>query len=169
VSNGESSGDHDPWGDRQTGDLDEIRLFVESIVDSAGLDLDVEFLEERDALVVTLQGPDSEILLDYGGEVLQALQVILGKILPRKFGTTMRVLVDSNNYRLVHERELIEIARHEAQNVRKSGRPHEMSPMNSMERRIVHMALSEEEGITTESTGEGGIRRVQILPERSQG
>jgi predicted RNA-binding protein Jag len=38
-----------------------------------------------------------------------------------------------------------------------------------MERRIVHMALSEEEGITTESTGEGGIRRVQILPERSQG
>lgn len=156
------------WAHLETGPLDDIQEYVEDFVDMMGAELDVELERERDALVVQLVGPDSDMLLDYGGEVLDAMQVVLGKVIPRKFGTTLRILVDSNGYRLAHERELIEIAFRTAEKVRKSGEPHELSPMNSMERRIVHLALSEEEGIVTESTGEGDIRRVQILPGESE-
>ena len=158
----------DMWGHLKTGPLQEIQEYVEDFVDMMGTELDVELERERDALVVQLVGPDSEMLLDYGGEVLDAIQVVLGKIIPRKFGTSLRILVDSDRQRLGHERELIEIATRGAESVRKSGQTLELSPMNAMERRIVHLALSEEEGIVTESTGEGEIRRVQILPEQAE-
>jgi spoIIIJ-associated protein len=157
----------DMWADLQTGNLDDILEYVEDFVDMMGTDLDVELERERDALVVNLIGPDSQMLLDYGGEVLDAMQVVLGKILPRKFGTTLRVLMDADGFRVAHERELIELARRLADKVRETGEHEELSPMNSMERRIVHMALSNEEGVVTESTGEGDIRRVQILPEQA--
>ena len=157
----------DQWADLETGNLDDILEYVEDFVDMMGTELDVELERERDALVVNLIGPDSQMLLEYGGEVLDAMQVVLGKILPRKFGTTLRVLMDANGYRIAHERELIEIAHRMADKVRQSGEPEELSPMNSMERRIVHMALAGVEGVVTESTGEGDIRRVQILPEQA--
>lgn len=156
------------WTDLVTGPLDDIQEYVEDFVDMMNAELDVELTRERDALVVNLVGPDGDMLLDYGGEVLDALQVILGKILPRRFGTTLRVLVDSNGYRLLHERELIEIAHRTAEKVRSSGEAQELSPMSSMERRIVHLALSDAEGVCTESTGEGEIRRVQILPGQTE-
>ncbi len=144
--------------------LEEIQFYVEDLVDLAALELDAEVYQERDALVLQLVGPDSELLLDNGGERLDAFQTILGKIIPRRFNVEQRILVDSNNARITRERELVEIARRAAEQVRKTGRPHELSPMSSMERRIVHLALGAEEGVTTESTGEGDIRRVQILP-----
>ena len=164
----EAGGTDDMWAHLETGPLDEIQEYVEDFLDMMGAELDVELSRERDALVVDLVGPDSDMLLDYGGEVLDAMQIVIGKILPRKFGTTLRVLVDSNGYRLAHERELIEIARRAAEKVRSSGKLQELSPMNSMERRIVHLALSGEDGIATESTGEGDIRRVQVLPVRTE-
>lgn len=167
-SDGNARSTKDRWAELETGPLDDIQEYVEDFVDMMEAELDVELSRERDALVVNLVGPDGDMLLDYGGEVLDALQVVLGKILPRKFGTTLRVLVDSNGYRLLHERELIEIALRMAEKVRSSGSPEELSPMNSMERRIVHLALSDEDGICTESTGEGDVRRVQILPEQAE-
>jgi len=152
--------------------LEEIQFYVEDIVDMAALELDAAIYQERDALVLQLEGPDSGLLLDYGGEILDAFQVVLGKIVPRRFNIDQRILVDTNNARITRERELIEVAKKAAETVRKTGRLQELSPMNSMERRIVHLALGEEEGVTTESTGEGDVRRVQILPvqvERAEG
>ena len=155
MSNGETNSRKDPWAHLVTGDLEEIQIYVEDIVDLAELDLDVELERERDALVVNLVGPDADMLLDYGGETLDAFQILLGKIIPRKFGTTLRILMDSNGYRIAHERELIEIAMRAAKKVSESGQLEELSPMNSMERRIVHLALADVAGITTTSTGEG--------------
>ncbi len=152
------------WEALDPGLLEEIQIYVEDIVDMAALELDAAIYQERDALVLQLEGPDSELLLDYGGEILDAFQVILGKIVPRRFNLEQRILVDSNNAKITRERELIEIAKRAAENVRKTGRPQELNPMNSMERRIVHLALGDEEGVTTECTGEGDVRRVQILP-----
>ncbi|HXI04154.1 MAG TPA: R3H domain-containing nucleic acid-binding protein [Candidatus Saccharimonadales bacterium] len=172
MSESRTDGGEDRWAHLESGSLEEIQYYVEDLVDLAALELDVELHRERDALIVDLVGPDSDLLLDYAGETLEAFQVLLGKILPRKFGTTLRVLVDTKNYRLSREHELIEIAHRSAEKVRASGRAVELSPMNSMERRIVHLALGDEDGIETSSTGEGEDRRVCILPagaEKVQG
>jgi len=148
----------------ETGPLDEIKPYLEQFLEAAQIEASVSLSVKRDALVVDLSGADSEVLLDHGGETLDALQTLIGKILPRRFGTTMRVLVDSNGYRSGRENEIIEIARRTAETVLKSGQAYELSPMNAHERRVVHLALKDFAGVTTASTGEGSRRRVMILP-----
>lgn len=149
----------------ETGPVEEIRPYLEDLLAQANLDVTPTLYVERDALVVDLRGPDGELLLDRAGEILDALQVILGKVLPRRFGTTLRVLVDSNSYRLGREREIIEIALRTAQTVEKSGRAYELSPMNPHERRMVHLALRDNPAVTTSSTGEGEMKQVMIRPQ----
>ncbi len=149
-----------------TGSIEEIGPYIQDLLSRAKLSVTPALYVERDALVVDLQGPDGELLLDRAGEILDALQVILGKVLPRRFGTTLRVLVDSNNYRLGREREIIEIALRTAKTVEESGRAYELSPMNPHERRMVHLALKDNPAVTTSSTGDGELKRVMILPRR---
>jgi len=159
--------EHEGTGD-QTGPLEEIRPYLETFLNAARIEVEIQLSVERDALVVDLSGDDSQLLLERGGETLDALQTLIGKILPRRFGTTMRVLVDSNGYRSGREREIIEIARRTAETVVKSGQAYELSPMNAHERRVVHLALQDFGGVMTESTGEGPRRRVMILPDTGQ-
>lgn len=148
-----------------TGPLDEIGAYLDRFVEMTQLEISPGLYQERDALVVDFTGPDSEILLDHAGETLDALQVILGKVLPRRFGTTLRILVDSNKYRIGREREIIEIALRTAETVEKSGKAYELSPMNPHERRMVHLALRDIGAVTTASSGEGEYKRVRILPQ----
>jgi spoIIIJ-associated protein len=148
--------------------MDEIEPYLVQLLGAANLELKPVIHTERDALVVELSGPDSDLLLDHAGEALDALQVIIGKILPRRFGTTLRVLVDSNNYKIGREHEIIEIAVRTAETVRKSGQAYELSPMSAHERRMVHLALKDDESVTTSSTGEGDFKRVRILPNQEE-
>src|SRR5262245_22259669 len=146
------------------GDLEEIRVFIDELLASSGLDLTPTLSTEQNALVIELNGDDSALLLERGGEVLAALQLLLGKILPRRFGTTMRILVDSANYRIGRENEIIEIARLTAERVKKLGTPFELSPMNPYERRLVHMALASDLEVQTESSGDSFLKRIRISP-----
>jgi spoIIIJ-associated protein len=160
----EDTGTETPEQVGETGNLDEIRSFMESFIKAAGMDVEILLFAERDALVVDLTGADEELLMDHGGETLNAYQTIIGKILPRKFGTTLRVLMDSKGYRCGREREIIEIAKLTAEKVRSSSQAYELSPMNPHERRMVHMALKEMDGVTTRSSGEDNHRHVMIIP-----
>jgi spoIIIJ-associated protein len=156
-------------GGTDPGALPEIRAFLGRLLDAWGLEVEADVFVEGDALVVQLEGPDEELLLERRGEVLHALQVILGKAFPRRFGTQLRVLVDSGGYRLGREREIVEVARLTAEKVKKLGKPLDLSPMNAYERRIVHLTLSSDTAVRTESDGEGPVRRVRILPGRPPG
>ena len=149
---------------RESGAVEEILAYAEKFIDFSGLELTADVHCERDALVVQMGGADASLLLDHHGEVLDALQTVFGKILPRRFGTTLRVLVDAAGYRVGRERELVQIAQLTAEKVRKMGQPIELSPMNANERRIVHLALAGTEGVSTESQGDGEIKRVMVLP-----
>jgi spoIIIJ-associated protein len=68
-------------------------------------------------------------------------------------------------YRTRREKVLREMAGDVAQKVLKSGRPHHFEPMSAMERRVVHMAIVEHDGLRTESEGEGRRRHVVVFPD----
>lgn len=153
----------------EAGRVDEIREFVERLLEAGRFDLEAKVHVERDALVIQLQGADNAILLDHRAETLEAFQALLGKILPRRYGTTLRILVDCANYRVGREHELIEIARRSAERVLKLKQPIELSPMNPQERRIVHLAVAEIEGVQTASSGDGVMKRVSIVPSPNSG
>jgi spoIIIJ-associated protein len=144
--------------------FEEIRDYVGKFVAAAHLEVTPEVRSEEDGLVIELNGPDEDLLLDRRGELLESVQFILGKVLQKRFGAELRFLVDSANYRHGREREIEEIARRSAERVKRLGEAYELSPMNPYERRIVHLALKDDPGVRTASTGDGFLKRVTIYP-----
>jgi spoIIIJ-associated protein len=95
---------------------------------------------------------------------LEALQYLLNRMFGRENRDAPRILVDCDGYRARKEAELREIALRISERVRRTGAQEELGLMNPYERRIVHLAVAETEGVRTESAGEGVMKRVIILP-----
>jgi len=113
---------------------------------------------------VTLDQAREELLLGRQREGLKALQVIAQTMWSHKTGSSARVNIDVNGRRQRREQQLTNMARRLAEKVAASGRPITLEPMPADERRIVHLALRDHAGVSTESVGEGQARKVQIKP-----
>lgn len=150
-----------------------VRSIVRAIAEAAGIDVSAEIEDGGATFKVRLLGPDTAFFLGRDGAVLRALE----QLLQRMYGYDVepqRVLVDCAGYRDQREEALREQARRLAAAVRKDGTPRTTEPMNSYERRIIHVALTGEAGVRTYSVGEGSNRRVTIAladdaPGRDEG
>jgi len=108
---------------------------------------------------------DSALLIGKKGKNLEALQYLV-TIISNKAGVDrLRFVLDAEGYRGRRKESLTTLAKKVAEDVRKTGRPVSLEPMNSFERRIVHMFLENDQEVMTESTGRGEDRRVVIKPK----
>ncbi len=117
-------------------------------------------------LAVTGGSGESEALgalIGRKGERLSALQHLVNLILSRKMGTWTRVLVDVEDYRGRRERQLQDIAQRAAARVEETGKMLQLEPMPALERRWIHLALRDHEGVATQSIGEEPNRRVVVI------
>ena len=105
------------------------------------------------------------LLIGRRGETLGALQYLLNVITRHHYGEANHVFaVDVEGYKRRRENSLVEMAQRVAAEVRETGDVITLEPMKPAERRIVHLTLSEEPGVTTESVGSGNDRQVEVLP-----
>lgn len=108
---------------------------------------------------------------DYGniigrrGETLDALQYLTRLFVNRSEDNNKRVALNVGDYRSRREETLKALAKRQASRVLKFSRSTALEPMNPYERRIIHTAIQEIEGVTSHSVGEGDRRRVVITPE----
>ncbi len=131
-----------------------------------GLAADVEVAEgEEESFQIDINGEELGALIGYHGETLSSLQLFLNLLTHRKIGEWRRVLVDIGGYRKEREQSIFDFARRTADRVRFLQSPVTLNPMPAFERRLVHLALGEEEGVETESIGEGWERRVVVKPK----
>jgi spoIIIJ-associated protein len=119
---------------------------------------------ERPEIMVDFAGPDSTLLLDRGGELLRALELLALEILRLPSGEHEKISFDCQNQRSLRLEELRMLATVAAEKVRQTGAPYQFAPMSSRERRIVHLALREHTDLRTESDGEGMRRSVVVYP-----
>jgi spoIIIJ-associated protein len=119
---------------------------------------------ERPEIMVDFGGPDSTLLLDRGGELLRALELLTLEILRLPSGEHEKISFDCQNQRSLRLEELRMLATVAAEKVRQTGAPYQFAPMSSRERRIVHLALREHTDLRTESDGEGMRRSVVVYP-----
>jgi spoIIIJ-associated protein len=120
--------------------------------------------DEEEGLVVRIDGPARRWLLEEDGEPLAALDHLLRRILQAQ-GHTARLTLWCEGWRERRDAALRERVLALARAVREDGQPRRMEPLNSYERRIVHMAVAElGGGLTTFSEGEGHERFVTIAP-----
>jgi spoIIIJ-associated protein len=141
---------------------------LDTLVEMMGYDANVEVSTGATAKI-TVYGSDEDekealgALIGRKGERLSALQHLVNLMLSRKMGTWTRVLVDVEDYRGRRERQLVEVATRAADRVKETGQMLQLEPMSALERRWVHLALRDVDGITTQSIGEEPMRRVVVL------
>jgi len=104
------------------------------------------------------------LLIGRKGDTLNSLQHLIGRIVSRKMGGYQRLTLDVGGYLKNRQEILRQKAVKAAERARRSNREVQMEPMKASERRIVHVALTDEEGISTYTTGNGDMRKVCIAP-----
>ena len=149
-----------------------LEEFLDLILDDINLDVEYEILDgahthpdlEDPDILVKFSGPDVDLLLSNKAEVMLALEFLAMEALRFLPEHHSRLCFDANDYRLLRIEELRLSAATAAERVKQTGRPFHFSPMNSRERRIIHLSLRNETEIRSESTGSGPFRQVVVLP-----
>lgn len=141
---------------------DQIVEFVGTVTGAMGLQVTVSATASDAGLRVDIDGEGSEALLFQRGEGLRALQTIVNTAFRRQLGEDGKVLVDCQGFRRDKDAELRQMAKFLAQKALQQGAAQEMGPLNSYERRIVHMAVAEVEGVSSESIGDASVKKVII-------
>jgi spoIIIJ-associated protein len=140
--------------------------FVDELVRAMGFRATVETDVDEDDLLVRVEGDNLGVLVGPRGVTLQALDEVVRAALQRKAGGhSARAHVDVGGYRERRREALAEFARKVASEVKESGAPRSLEPMNAADRKVVHDAVAEVDGVATGSEGEDPRRRVVIRPE----
>ena len=141
---------------------DQIVEFVSAVSAAMGLKVNVQGTADGEGVRIDIDGEGSEAFLFQRGEGLRALQTIVNTAFRRQLGEDGRVLVDCQGFRRDKDAELKQMAKFMAQKVLQNGGTQEMGPLNSYERRIVHMAIAEIPGVSSESIGDASVKKVII-------
>lgn len=143
-------------------DTEPVTRFLDGLLAQYPLDIKYHTRRNHDILFIIFEGKDKSLLLQKDGALLLAFQHILNKVSPQK------VQADCDFFRKRKEQELQDYVQHVAQRVRESGRKEMLDPMNPYERRLVHIAVNKIPGISTESIGEGFLKKVKLYPSKGR-
>jgi spoIIIJ-associated protein len=135
------------------------------ILEHMGIDAEVSAFDDGERIILDAHGAESGLVIGKKGATLDALQYLVNRLVSKRPHDGPLVVVDAEGYRGRREDSLVDLAQRLAEKVVASGRPLPVEPMSAHDRRIVHMALVDHEGVTTESEGEGLFRRVVIFPK----
>ncbi|QQS61789.1 MAG: hypothetical protein IPN70_02630 [Candidatus Moraniibacteriota bacterium] len=151
--------------------IERIQKFLEKILEKADLkDCSVEVSTSSsldDVVIFNIQssGP-ANILIGQSGENLRSLQYII-RLLVRKHlfhEDQFPFLIDINGYRQQKDKLIFDVIDQAAQEAKTENKAVSLRPMSAYERRLVHLRLSQNEDVVTESVGEGEKRKVIIRP-----
>ena len=149
-----------------------IRQFLDVIVRRAGFTLTYAVSAgdtlhpdfENPDILVRFSGQDVDLLLGNKAELLLAMEQLTVEALGMASEEHALLCFDANDHRMLRIQELRMSAMAAAERVKKTHAPFHFSPMNSRERRILHLALRDETEVRSESVGEGPIRQVVVVP-----
>ena len=138
---------------------------LKEILDRMAVDAEVEsrFVEGSTHLNILTNSP--ALLIGKHGQTLDAIERLLNCIVNKASLVKRRVFVDTEGYRERREERLIEMAHQMADQVKYSNREIALAPMSARDRRIIHVALKEDDVVSTYSQGEGDMRRVVITTQ----
>jgi spoIIIJ-associated protein len=125
---------------------------------------DPQGIEARQ-IYIELAGPDIPLVVQHNGELLRAMETLAAQMLRLEHHEHDLVSFDAANFKAIRANELRMAAETAAEKVRQSGIPFSFPPMNSRERRLLHLACRQLQGIETASMGEGPNRFLVVYPE----
>ena len=139
--------------------------FVSGLLESIGLSAEVTSTVEDDSATIDVTGDDLGVLIGRRGQTLDALQELARTAVQRRLRSRVRLMVDVEGYRARRRDTLADYARSIADRAKERGTEIELEPMSSWDRKIVHDAVSEIEGVSSFSEGVDPNRKVVIRAE----
>lgn len=138
--------------------------FIDTLISKMGYQGKSSINFRRESKVgINIDSNDSSILIGRKGKNLDAIQ-LLANVYAGNLDPDLKIVVDSENYRMRHEEQIIRSAYKSAEFVKRTGKSRLLEPMNPFERRLVHTALNEFDGVETKSEGDGLYKQVRIIP-----
>lgn len=136
--------------------------YIKDVINKMGIEVDVVIREEEDGAHIEIIGDTTGAVIGRRGETLDAVQYLASMAANKNDREYYRISVDSCGYRDKRKAILEELAVKISKTVVRTGRTSTLEPMNPYERRIIHSAISDIEGVTSRSIGEEPYRKVVI-------
>ena len=130
------------------------------------IDSPVVVEETEDAIILSIQGDGSGLLIGKRGQNLDAIQYFVNKATHRSPNGHKMIIIDTEDYRKRREESLVALAIRLGEKVKKTRKPVTVGHMNAHDRRVIHLAMQNDASLTTKSRGEGEYRKILILPAR---
>jgi len=162
--------EHEAEDTGDTGDLEETidlcREVLQRIIDTITSEASISVERGTDYVFFDIKGGNAGVLIGKRGQTLEALQYLIEKIANKRSGRRMRILVDAEGYLKTRRNNLGKLAVRLAEKAVRTGKPMTIGQMNSHDRRVVHLALKDDNDVRTQSLGNGIYRKLMIFPKK---
>jgi spoIIIJ-associated protein len=149
----------------QENDVNFAKRTLEEILALIPVEATVAASRGEGRITLKVQGDRSGLLIGRKGKTLDALQFLVNKIVSKALDKKIDVVIDSENYRRRREDSLTQLALKMGDKAKRIKKPVTTNPMNPHDRRLIHLALKDDEHLETRSRGEGLMKRVVIIPK----
>lgn len=143
--------------------VDIARHLLTGLLERMGIDAEVNGSLKEGELFLSVSSNREGILIGRHGRTLDSLQFLINRMINKQAGEVVRVNLDINDYKAKRVESLTKMANRLGEKVKWSRKPFTVGPLNSHDRRIIHMSLREDPLLETESIGEGEMKRVKIV------
>lgn len=140
---------------------------LQKIIDSITEDAQIEIEEQSQQTVFNVVGGNSALLIGKRGKTLEAIQVVVEKVINKKNEKRTRTIVDIEGYKEKRISYLKSLAKRLADKCKRFGKPMSLGEMNAHDRRIIHITLKSDREVSTRSKGEGVLRKIVIFPKKN--
>ena len=144
--------------------LTEFLHYMEIDANICVQDQETDPTDSRSSIRINIVGDNVAVLIGRRGETLASLEYLIKLVVSNKQNRWTNISLDIDGYKQHREHQLKRLAQRMANQVQQFGRPIALEPMPPNERRIVHMTLEQNPGVSTNTTGDGNQRRVNIQP-----
>jgi len=152
--------------------LEEIEIAKQltiGLLERMGAKTEVEGSLKEGNLYLDIKGDEEGFLIGKHGRTLESLQMLINRMVSKRLKSTLRVVLDIDNYRKRRVDSLAQMALRMGDKAKRTGHFQTLGPFNAYDRRIIHLTLKEDPSLNTESLGEGELKKVRIIPTKKEG
>jgi len=142
--------------------VETIRQVLSGLLGHLGCEAEIDIGQAQGAVEIKIATSDEEFLIGPEGQTLDAVQYLLRKIVSSKYSEKIGLSIEVGKYKSSRRQELSAMALRLAQEVKDSGKTRTLPPLNPAERRIIYLALQNEEKIRTKSIGDGVLKKIVL-------
>ncbi len=150
-------------------EIDLAKELTKGLLERMGIAGEVEGVLKEGDLYLQIRGDQKGILIGKHGRTLEALQMIVNRMVNKRLKNATRVILDVDEYRKRRTNDMVQMALQLGDEAKRTGHPQVAGLLSAYDRRIIHLALEKDPFLKTESIGEGELKRVKVIPRKKEG